>query len=56
MVKEVMRCVIEGPGMEYSRDQMLKLRNEAVQMLDTFEDSPAKKSLIELDFTIERNK
>ena len=56
-VKEVMRCVLEGPGMEYSRDQMLKIRNEAVQMLDTFEDSPAKKSLIELlDFTIERNK
>ena len=56
-VKEVMRCVIEGPGMEYSRNKMLNLRNEALQMLDTFDDSPAKKSLVDLlDFTIERNK
>ena len=56
-VKEVMSCVINGPGMDYSRDQMAQLRNEAVEMLEHFEDSPSKKALVDLlDFTINRNK
>ena len=56
-VKEVMKCVLEGPGMEYSRGQMSQLRDEAVEMLDSFDDTPAKKSLVDLlDFTINRNK
>ena len=43
--------------MDYSRGQMLNLRNEAVAMLDGFENTPAKQSLIDLlDFTIKRNK
>lgn len=55
-VKEVMQRVLEGPGMDYSRGQMLNLRNEAVAMLDVFENTPAKQSLIDLlDFTIKRN-
>ena len=55
-VKEVIKRVLEGPGMEYSRGQMLKLRNEAIAMLDGFENTPAKQSLIDLlDFTIMRN-
>ena len=56
-VKEVMDAVIKGPGMEYARVKMLELRDEAVQMLDGFEDSDSKVALINLlDFTIERNK
>ncbi len=56
-VKEVIQRVLEGPGMDYSRGQMLNLRNEAVAMLDVFENTPAKQSLIDLlDFTIKRNK
>ena len=56
-VKEVMDAVLEGPGMEYSRVKMLVLRDEAVKMLDGFEDSESKTALVSLlDFTIKRNK
>ena len=52
-----MTSVLEGPGMEYSRGQMAKLRNEAVAMLGGFSESASKQSLIDLlDFTINRNK
>ena len=56
-VKEVVQAVIEGPGLEYARTKMAELRNEAVEMLDVFEDTEARKALINmLDFTIERNR
>jgi len=56
-VKEVIQAVIEGPGLEYARTKMAELRNEAVEMLDVFEDTEARKALINmLDFTIERNR
>ena len=56
-VKEVIQRVLEGPGMDYSRGKMLNMRNKAVAMLDVFENTPAKQSLIDLlDFTIKRNK
>jgi octaprenyl-diphosphate synthase len=56
-VKEVMDAVLEGPGMEYSRVKMLVLRDEAVKMLDGFDDSESKTALVSLlDFTIKRNK
>ena len=52
-----MDAVIKGPGMEYARKKMLELRDEAVKMLDGFEESDSKTALINLlDFTIERNK
>ena len=36
---------------------MAELRNEAVEMLDVFEDTEARSALINmLDFTIERNR
>ena len=56
-VKEVMAFVLEGPGMEYSRKKMAELRNDAVELLSGFSESPSKAALIELlDYTIERNK
>ena len=56
-VKEVMTFVLEGPGMEYSRKKMAELRNEAIELLNRFSESPAKAALIDLlDYTIERNK
>lgn len=56
-VKAVMAEVLEGPGMDYARGKMNTLRDEAVQLLDKFENTYAKQSLIDLlDFTIERNK
>ena len=56
-VKEVMRQVLEGPGMDYARQKMSDYRDDAVAMLDEFNDKEAGKSLIDLlDYTIERNK
>ena len=56
-VKEVMNTVINGPGIEYARNKMTELRNEAVSMLDNFENNEAREALINmLDFTIQRNR
>ena len=56
-VKEVMNTVINGPGIEYARNKMTELRNEAVAMLDNFENNEAREALINmLDFTIQRNR
>jgi octaprenyl-diphosphate synthase len=56
-VKEVIQAVIEGPGLAYARNKMAELRNEAVEMLDVFEDTESRSALINmLDFTIERNR
>ena len=56
-VQEVIKAIIEGPGLEYARTKMAELRNEAVEMLDVFEDTEARSALINmLDFTIERNR
>jgi octaprenyl-diphosphate synthase len=56
-VKEVIQAVIEGPGIGYARNKMAELRNEAVEMLDVFEDTESRNALINmLDFTIERNR
>lgn len=56
-VSEVMDAVLNGPGIEYAREMMMELRNEAVGILNDFEDSESKKALINmLDFTIQRSK
>ncbi|HIO16333.1 MAG TPA: polyprenyl synthetase family protein, partial [Flavobacteriales bacterium] len=56
-VREVMDAVLNGPGIEYAREKMRVLRNEAVAMLNGFEDEESKRALIDmLDFTIERNR
>jgi geranylgeranyl pyrophosphate synthase len=53
----VIQAVIEGPGLAYARNKMAELRNEAVEMLDVFEDTESRSALINmLDFTIERNR
>jgi octaprenyl-diphosphate synthase len=52
-----MDAVLNGPGIEYAREKMRVLRNEAVAMLNGFEDEESKRALIDmLDFTIERNR
>jgi geranylgeranyl pyrophosphate synthase len=52
-----MNAIINGPGIEYARVKMTELRNEAVAMLDTFEDNESREALINLlDFTIERTR
>ena len=56
-VKWVMNAIIAGPGIEYARVKMAELRNDAVKMLDAFEDTDSRKALINmLDFTIERTR
>ena len=56
-MSEVMDAVLNGPGLEYAREMMMGLRNEAVGILNDFEDSESKKALIDmLDFTIQRSK
>ena len=56
-VAEVMRCIIEGPGMSYARDRMKSLRDEAVKLLEGIPNHATKEALIDLvDYTIERKK
>jgi len=56
-VKEVMDAILNGPGLKYAREKMMVLRNEAVEILNDFEEGDAKNALIDmLDFTIQRNK
>ena len=56
-VREVMDAILNGPGLKYAREKMMLLRNEAVEILNDFEEGDAKKALIDmLDFTIQRSK
>ena len=56
-VKEVMDAILNGPGLKYAREKMMVLRNEALEILNDFEEGDAKNALIDmLDFTIQRNK
>jgi octaprenyl-diphosphate synthase len=56
-VREVMDAILNGPGLKYAREKMMMLRNEAVEILNDFEEGDAKNALIDmLDFTIQRSK
>ena len=56
-VAEVVTLVKEYGGVEYAIKKMNYYHNEAVNMLDNFEDSQTKKSLILLlDYVIKREK
>lgn len=56
-VNEVIAFVKDSGGLQYATEVMKKYYQEALAILDQFEDSPYKKSLGELvQFTIERNK
>lgn len=56
-VREVMDAILNGPGLKYAREKMMVLRNEAVEILNDFEEGDAKNALIDmLDFTIQRSK
>ena len=55
--KTIVEFVLRNGGVEYSVKKMEQLKNEALQILDTFPDSDAKASLIKLaDYVINRNK
>ena len=56
-VQEVMDAIIQGPGMDYARNKMTQLRDEAMELLGSAPDSEAKVALIGLvDYTIERKR
>ncbi len=56
-VKELIDCVNTSGGIEYARKKMNDYKNKSIEILNQFDDCPAKKSLIDLaNFTIERNK
>lgn len=56
-VNEVIDFVKEKQGLAYANDVMNRYHTEAIQMLQTFPDSPARQSLEQLvQFTIERTK
>jgi len=56
-VDEVIQFVKRTAGIEYAKEMMQKYYHEACDLLNTFEDSAYKKSLIQLvKFTIERER
>ena len=56
-VGEVMRTVLEGPGMDYARGKMAELLEEAMAELDRFAPSATREALRDLvAYSIERRK
>ena len=56
-VKQLIQMVKDRGGLEYARIKMMEYRQEAIDILNTFPDSPSKKSFIDLViFSTERNK
>jgi octaprenyl-diphosphate synthase len=56
-VQEVIEKVIKSGGMEYAHKKMIQLKDEALELLFTFPDSPARKNIEYLvDFIIDREK
>jgi octaprenyl-diphosphate synthase len=55
-VQEVIAFVKASNGLEYTSKRMFEYRDKAIDLLNTFEDTPARKSLSSLlNYTIERN-
>ncbi len=56
-VAELIKKVIDGGGIDYAHDKMLEYREEAISILNTLPESPARKSMADLViFTTERDK
>jgi octaprenyl-diphosphate synthase len=56
-VSELIKKVIDAGGINYARDKMLKYREEALSILNTLPESPARKSMADLViYTTERDK
>lgn len=56
-VREVIKYVLDSDGIAYSRQRMMEYMNEALEILSSFPDGPAKSSLTELvHYTINRKK
>ncbi|MCO5267515.1 MAG: polyprenyl synthetase family protein [Brumimicrobium sp.] len=56
-VKRAIQLVIENGGIQYAYEQMMKLKEEAMELLAPIPDSPSKQSLIMLvEYTTSREK
>ncbi|MDF1547944.1 MAG: polyprenyl synthetase family protein [Bacteroidales bacterium] len=56
-ISELMNFVNSNGGIEYATEKMMFYKNKSLEILEQFEDSEAKQSLIELvNYTIDRNK
>ena len=56
-VSELIRDVVESGGIDYARQKMTEYRDEAIAILNEFDESPARKSMADLVmFTTERDK
>ena len=56
-VRRAIELVINNGGIEYAYDYMIKIKNEALKLLDPIPDSPSKQSLIMLvEYTTSREK
>jgi octaprenyl-diphosphate synthase len=57
VVNEVVDFVKNAGGIEFATEQMLHYKQEAMDLLETFPDSPARSSMAELiEFTVSRKK
>jgi len=56
-VEQVMRSILDGPGMPYARQKMREILAEAMELLDRFEASPVREALRELvNYSIDRKR
>jgi octaprenyl-diphosphate synthase len=56
-VKVAVKKVIESGGVAYAYDKMIKLKNEALQLIQDLEENDAKKALVGLvEYTVNREK
>jgi octaprenyl-diphosphate synthase len=56
-VEELMAQVVRLGGIKYATDKMFEFRDRALEILNQFEESPARESLqLLVNYTIERKK
>ena len=56
-VKRAIKIVVESGGLEYAKQKMLNIQQQAINILNDFEDNEAKKALLGLvEYTVTREK
>jgi octaprenyl-diphosphate synthase len=56
-VKKAIKIVVESGGIEYAQKRMIEIQQEAIALLNEFEDNDAKHALLSLvDYTVTREK
>ncbi len=56
-VKRAIKIVVESGGLEYAKQKMLHIQQQAIDILNNFDDNDAKKALLSLvEYTVTREK